>query len=338
MKKNIFVITLFFISTSLYSQALKKTQILILGTPHLEQLDNFQAPYLDKVLDRLQTMQFDAVAVEKMPAELLFDISNRKEDHWQDLFNSVNNYFEFGFSHQKSIDLSFEEAQKNITELQLKKSLSEADRISLINSFICVYDIWSATLHYKQLDDKSSLSKNVIELLDKLSNTKNEINTIALEIATSGQLNQIHYIDNLQDETILLNEFPDFLSDYETNAQSINELLNQSGFYDEITALENEAINNKNLYQLYKFYNSNEYMSKDFEAQWALWFKTNFKSKTDRSRYALWEMRNLSITANILRVVASNPEKKILVVIGAAHKSFIEKYLRQIPDIELLEF
>lgn len=338
MKKYILILALFFISTSLFAQTLKKTQVLILGTPHLEQLDNFQTSYLSKVLDSLQAKQFDVVAIENMPIELLFDIKSRKEAYWQDLFNSFSECIEFGQSYQKSINLSPELAQLRINELHLKTKLSDADRLEYINSFICIYDIWSATLHYKELKDKSKLNKDVIDLLNKLSNAKNEINTIALEIARKSKLNQLYYIDNLQDETILLNEFPEFLSEYKSNAETLNELLNQSNFYQRVTTLENEAIINEDLYPLYQFYNSYEYMSGDFEGQWALWFKTNFKSKTDRSRYYLWEMRNLSITTNILRVTASNPEKKILIVIGASHKSFIEKYLKQIQDIELLEF
>lgn len=338
MKKTILLLSLLFTYSSLFSQTLKKTQVLILGTPHLEQLDNFQMPYSKRVLDSLQTKQFDVVAIENMPTELLFDIKSRKEGYWQDLFKSFSKFIEFGQSHQKSLNLNFEMAQKRINELQLKTTLSDIDIVDYINSYICIYDIWSATLHYKNLTDKSKLSKTVIDLLDKLSNAKNEINTIALEIAKTNKLNQIHYIDNLQDETILVNKFPKFMSEYESNQNSINNLLNESNFYQKVTSLENEAINNKDLYPLYKFYNSNEYMTKDFEGQWALWFKTNFNSKTDRSRYSLWEMRNLSITANILRVIASNPEKKIIVIIGASHKSFIEKYLKQIQDIELLKF
>lgn len=338
MKKSILVLALFIISNSLFSQSLKKTQVLILGTPHLEQLNNFQTPYLKKVLDTLQAKQFDVVAIENMPTELLFDIKSRKEAHWQDLYKSFSKFVEFGQAHQKSLDISFEVAQRKINELLLKTTLSDADRIEYINSYICIYDIWSATLHYKLLAEKSKLSKTVIDLLEKLSNAKNEINTIALEIAEKSKLNQIYYIDNLQDETILVNEFPKFMSEYQSNANSVNELLNNLNFYQKFTSLENEAINKKDLYLLYKFYNSNEYMTKDFEGQWALWFKTNFNSKTDRSRYSLWEMRNLSITANILRVIASNPEKKIIVIIGASHKSFLEKYLKQIQDIELLEF
>lgn len=338
MKLQIYLLFILFIPVSLLSQTLKKTQILILGTPHLGQMEDFQSPYLKRVLDSLQAQQFDAIAIENMPAELLLDIQSRKETHWQELFSVYGKRIEFGQTHQNNIGVSFESAKQKINELNQKTKLTEADRVDYINAYICMYDLWSATLHYKQLSDRNKLSKPVIDMLDKLSKSKNEISTIALELAKTSKINQVHYIDNLQDESILIIEFPEFMTDYESNAEAVNKLLNQSDFYNKVTNLEKEAISNKDLYPLYKFYNSKEYMTEDYDAQWALWFKTKFTSKTDRSRYALWEMRNLSITSNILRVVASHPEKKILVVIGASHKSFIEKYLKQIPDIELLGF
>ena len=79
-------------------------------------------------------------------------------------------------------------------------------------------------------------------------------------------------------------------------------------------------------------------MKQDFEAQWSVWLKTNFPSGSDRARYSLWEMRNLQISANIVKTSSFYPGKSIIVIIGSSHKSFIEKYLRQVPDIELLEF
>jgi len=84
--------------------------------------------------------------------------------------------------------------------------------------------------------------------------------------------------------------------------------------------------------------NSREYKKKDFEAQHVIWLNSKFESGTDRARFSLWEMRNLQITANILKTCAFYPGNNIIVIIGASHKSFIEKYMKQIPDIELLEF
>jgi pheromone shutdown protein TraB len=84
--------------------------------------------------------------------------------------------------------------------------------------------------------------------------------------------------------------------------------------------------------------NSKEYQKQDYDAQWKIWLNTNFPSGSDRARYALWEMRNLQISANIMKTAAFYPGKKILVIIGASHKSFIEKYLQQANNIRLLDF
>jgi len=79
-------------------------------------------------------------------------------------------------------------------------------------------------------------------------------------------------------------------------------------------------------------------MKQDFEAQWEIWLKTNFPTGTDKARYYLWEMRNLQIAANIIERCSFYPGKKIIVIIGSSHKSFLEKYLKQISDIEILNF
>ena len=105
-------------------------------------------------------------------------------------------------------------------------------------------------------------------------------------------------------------------------------------------AMENtqKGVQTNDLLELFVFINSKEYQEQDFEAQWEIWFKTDFASGSDRARYALWEMRNLQIAANIMNTAAFYPGKRILVVIGASHKLFLEKYLGQVPSIELIEF
>lgn len=309
---------------------------MVLGTPHLSQLNNFKTTQLHRLLDSLNVIRFDVVAIENMPPQLLFDIKSRQEKYWQELYSSFNQYIEFGTKYQKEIGLSYDAAFKKVGELNQKQNISDNERLEYVNSFICMYDICSATLHYKQLVNKTKLPESARNLLDKLSESGNEINTVGIQIAIANKLRQLYYIDNLQDETILLNQFVGFMEDYSSKTAFINEYVSKTGLFETVSAIENEAIKNNDLYPLYKFYNSSEYSGKDFETQWALWFKTNFTSKTDRVRYALWEMRNLSIAANILHVVAMNPEKKILVIIGASHKSFLEKYLKQIPEIELI--
>ena len=175
-------------------------------------------------------------------------------------------------------------------------------------------------------------------LLNKYNQSSNELNLIGVNLAKRLRINKLNYIDNLQDETILSVDFPSFFSEYAASQNKINELVSKSSIFSEVNQLEAENLKKMDLYPLYKLLNSERYMKEDYTGQWELWLKTNFNSKTDRSRFSLWEMRNLQITVNIMRLVAKYPEKTILVVIGASHKSFIEKYLQQMPDIELLKF
>ncbi len=146
---------------------------------------------------------------------------------------------------------------------------------------------------------------------------------------------KVEYIDNLQDEPLLYAYFPGFITDYMARQDMFKELGNLPVF-KKLDRLKSSGIQNKNLLPLYSYMNNEEFQQLDFEAQWEIWLKTNFPSKSDLSRYALWEMRNLQIAANIMRVVAFYPGKKIIIIIGGSHKRFIEKYLKQSPNINLL--
>lgn len=321
-----------------FSQPIKKTKIQVLATPHLSRFDSLQPFYLHKVNNRLQEKNFDVIAIEKMPPELLLEIKSRPGAHWRDLYQSYGEHVTFGLSHQKRTGLSFEEAEKRLSGLITMPSISEKERIDLINALLCTYDIWSAALHYKGLKDKGQLDTTAQKFLEKLSHSKNEISLIGIAVAEQLQLKQLAYIDNLQDEALLLHHFPSFIQEYEAGAQSIQQMINKNGLPKKNDSLTKEALKHRDFYELYSFLNSKEYTQMDHDSQWGIWFSTNFNSGGDRARYALWEMRNLMIVANIMKLAALNPGKKILVIIGASHKYFLEKYLQQMPDIELLEF
>lgn len=339
MVKLLAVITLSVFGFSLTNaQENLNTKIMVLGSPHLQQMKGVETSYLTDLLERLDVEEFDAIAVEKMPVELLLDIKKRPEKHWQELYAEFKASIEFGENYQKKINRTFAEAAEILKDIKSKIIITDADRIEFIKSYLCMYDVWSACLHFKLLQNTSLIDTDANSYLTKLSKSLNEINVVGLEIAKNRKHSQIYYIDNLQDEIILQSEFPAFFREYEASQTKINDYIKKSSLLKKIDTVQSQSIASGNLLTLYQFYNSEYFMEEDFNMQWELWFKTFFPSKSDISRYFLWEMRNLQITANILRVAAGNPGKKILVLIGASHKSFIEKYLKQIPNVELINF
>ena len=75
-------------SISLNAQPAKKTQVLVLGTMHLEQTENVQEKDVSRVVDSLMQYHFDAIAIEQMSPELLLDMNSRTEQYWKDLISN----------------------------------------------------------------------------------------------------------------------------------------------------------------------------------------------------------------------------------------------------------
>ena len=340
-------LTLLLLFINLYPLAIlgqdNKTQILVLGTMHLEQIEGFHPSMLDKVITKLDSFNFDAIGIEKMSGELLKDIQLRKDKVFDGIIKGSfgTEYLRLADTVQTVKKISFLEAEKKIDILLKQDSLNASDRKELIFNFLAATDIPSAALQFKYLNNisafDSSFDKYVAEILEKKLVQKNEYYSLALRLARRENLNRLDPIDNFQDEPLLYKYYPEFGNDFETNSEKFSGIT-ELPIFRKTEKITDESLTNQDLYNLYEFLNSNEYMIKDYKAQWEIWLKTNFSSGSDLGRYYLWEMRNLQIMANILNLVARNPKRKILIIIGASHKSFLEKYLSQIKDIEVLKY
>ena len=312
-----------------------------MGTQHLQYMDDFEPTMLSGVLSHLKNKDFDIIALEQMSSELLYDIRSRDDNQFQNLYERIGKRrIELAEKFQSELNITFSDANDSINVILDEKVESVEIRKRLMSLFLATGDIYSALLQKEYLSQQNQmlqLNDSIEDILNKYRNN-NENYTIGVELAKQENINRLYYIDNLQDETYLKIRYPEFISEYKQNKDKIDSLLSMNGIYNQVNKIAEKAISDGNLIQLYKFLNSTEYSEKDFDAQWNIWFKTNFDSKADQVRFYLWEMRNLQIAANIIKLVALNPGKRILVIIGSSHKNFIEKHLKEIKNVVLLEF
>ena len=56
-----------------------------------------------------------------------------------------------------------------------------------------------------------------------------------------------------------------------------------------------------------------------------------------RQYVAWWETRNLRIAANIRSPLQRDPEARVLSIIGATHKGYLDAYLDMMQDIRLVD-
>jgi hypothetical protein len=169
--------------------------------------------------------------------------------------------------------------------------------------------------------------------LEEQANSNNEIVTIGVRVARELGLQTLSNIDDLQDEELLGNIAPPFETEITDN--QILDNISRSPLYTDLSRRVSDAVARGDLLPLYLYCNSEEFQRRDVETQWHPFFLSKLASEHDRIRVSLWEMRNLNITANIRRETALRPGCRMLVILGAAHKAFVDAYLQQMMDVKL---
>lgn len=321
----------------------RKTEVLIFGTTHLQRLDSFKPAMIEKVITRLESYEFDVIGIEKMSGELLNDILSREDSAYDGITKGRygSHYLELSKRVLLELDISYVEAESNVRQLTNQSKLSISERKNLILYLIALTDIPSATLQYKRYGDglnfETELEKEIEKILVTNLDSANEYYSLSMEVAYREGLNRLLPIDNLQDESLLFKLYPTFIEDYKKNTAKFAAISNLP-VYQYINQLTDKGIADGDLSNLFEYLNGIDYQQQDKEAQWDIWLETNFSSGSDRARYSLWEMRNFQITANIMKVVAENPGKRVLIIIGSAHKMFIERNLSKLDHVKVLNY
>lgn len=339
--RNVSFILIFILSSLqiVWSQrATEKTTILILGTPHLSTVKNcLSHNTLSPLLKTLQRFKPDVVAVEEIPPENLEEMG-RRGGFFNEIIDTFDrSRFDIGKQMQKEMNLSRTESEGQAKKILLSKEpLEDKRRLELIRLLLASFDYYSAVLHWSYLSQKENaiLSQNVVESLEKSLKSANEINSIGVELARRLKLLQVVGIDDHYDEYLLNQMVEKFFNEIKDNPEY--KAVVSSRFYKNSQRLLEEGCQDGNkLLKFYQYINSPQYGKQDVNLQWRVWLRTKLPSKLDQSRIAQWEVRNLNIASRIREATVFQSGKRILVIIGAGHKPFLDKYLRQMMDVRI---
>ena len=173
--------------------------------------------------------------------------------------------------------------------------------------------------------------------LSRRLESPDEIVSIGVAVAHRRGLNRLLSVDDHVDDEVGLKTGLNgaLMRELEGNAAYAD--LVASSYLQEAQRRLPEAAKQGDLLPLYMRINSPDYLNKDVSSQWHLFFRTEMPSKNDRARVALWEARNLNIAGGIRAASAWHPGGRVLVVFGTAHKPFLDRYVAQMMDIEVVQ-
>lgn len=325
----------------------ERTQVLVLGTEHLSTLgERFTPGLLDSLLDVLAAFEPDVIAVEALPpaeVDRLAKAAGSSEASAQILAAFAGDASHYGREAQAALGLTYEGAAA-ATEAMLREGAAPGDeaRRSLCLHLLAAYDLPSALVQWSYLPVAARLpvagvSPAVAEFLNRSVSGSNEITSIGVALARRLDLQTIASIDDhVDDEVGIATGMNEVLAEELAGTAAFQELAGSSYIREAGERLPAAAATG-DLLALYQEINSPEHLSADVAAQWHLFYRTRLQSGLDRARAALWEARNQNIASRIRQASAFRAGDRVLVVIGAAHKPFLDQYLGLMMDVEVLQ-
>ena len=319
------------------------TRVLVLGTFHLRQIkDRFDPAYLDSLVERLAAFRPAAIAVESMAGDLITSMEGRSKDsalvrEVLDGFAETQRKLGHAAQAQLQTDPSFAAA-----EVEKRLDASPApDRPALVMWLLAAYNHPTAVLQWSLIPSAEKASQTVVPhdtaaALDEALRQVNETPALAIRLAARLGLHRLYPVDDFEDLEAIGRILP--VLEKEAAQNPLLKAVTNSPVYLEDKKRLEAAIAGRDLMPVYQALNSAEHVRADVDAQWGVFLRTRFPGGEDRGRLALWENRNLKIAARIQAVCSAYPGRNILVIYGAAHKPFLEKYLSRAMNTEIVRF
>jgi hypothetical protein len=318
------------------------TQILVLATPHLSGApEGWNTANLAPLLDRLAAFRPDAILIEGLSGESVDALWRYREIYGDTATSYGGRLMNMAAMTRNALQMEMPDA-----EAEVRRTLADwpaeptaAQRRRLAALFVASGDPNSALVQWWRLDVSEriadeSISSLLVTALNDYDTRKNENHLIAARLAVRLGLERVYPTDDHADDDTHQGFSEDFEAFY------------NGGWRDDIMANQafvplREAARNLNtpaqLMATYRMLNTNAIGRVDADGQWLSMINRESPNSVGRSRVAYWETRNLRQVAHIREVSARYPGRRLLVIVGSAHKAWFDAYLRMMSDVEIVD-
>lgn len=320
----------------------ERTEVLVLATPHLSMTPaDFDAAALEGLLQKLQSFDPDVIAIENLSGESLSALSAYQAvypDIAESFGSSALTLAAAARAHT-DFDLPAAEAEARAALSALGAEPTAAERRRLAMLFLASGDPNSALVQWWRLLPSEQIADDFPQTtraqLEAFAARKNESALIGARLAARLGLNRLHPMDD-QSGIDLIFPIAEALGAAIAADPGIAEglahpefaRLAQSG--DRLSDAV-EALNT------YREINAPGAGLVDARTQWLIMIDRAYPQGAGRVRMGEWEARNLRMAANIREAAATVPGGRVLVIVGASHKPWLDAYLDLMTDIQTVD-
>ena len=311
-------------------------RLMVLGSPHLSDLPStFDPAQVEPLIDDLQSWAPQAIAIESISGAGC-DVMRQYPDRYGD---SVRAYCwnPALAAAATGLDVPAATAAWQAALASWPPAPTAAERRHLAALFLAGGESASALVQWLRLTDTDrhegdGLDAALVARLEKLRARKDESLLIAAALAARLGLERVYAID---DHTA---DAP--VSDEAAYGKAIEQAWDNPATtqrFKEADALQARLGEPGGLLALYRAYNGPDYAPLAYRSDFGAALKEPSPQRFGRGYLGYWETRNLRMAANLRDVFAARPGIRVLLIVGASHKGYIEHYLDQMHDMVIVD-
>lgn len=313
-------------------------EVIVLGTPHLRQLEPApQSEQIQVVVERLARFEPTLVCVEAMPGAQVAEFARSPERTGALLRRFALDAIRLAPEQQARLSVDAASALDAARVLERSAiPLDDDSRTRLIGLQLAGHEPWSAALNWTALPEAAQaaasrqLGADAVGRLRALAASEGEIARVAIPLARRLDHRRLCMVDSFVDElhaNALAGELTPTLE-----RPAVREGLER---FARLQAAQWRAQRPDGLATLLAWINSEEFERADRAAQWTVFTTMGEGHDAGERRLAHWHARNAQIAADLFRNVASPEGGRVLLLIGAAHRPFIEDAIASQPWVQV---
>jgi hypothetical protein len=311
-------------------------EVLVLGSPHLSQLPaSFDPAALQLLNDRLAGWRPQAIAIEALSGTQC-DFLRRYPQRYKD---TIDSYCWNPAVAQAATGLDVAVATVQVDQLLAAwpAAPSAAQRRHLAALFLAGGEQASAMVQWWRLPEAErqagdGLDATLVERLRQLEVKHDESYLIAARLAAQLGHERVYAMDDHTADSVI--------EDEKTYGEAIMRAWNNPATEKRKRmdhTLAAQFGNPEGVLAMYRAHNAAGVGKLIFDSDFGAALNEPSPQRFGRGYVGYWETRNLRMASNIRDLMAARPGIRVLVVVGASHKGYLESYLNQMHDVRIVD-
>jgi hypothetical protein len=311
-------------------------EVLVLGSPHLSQLPStFQVASLTLLNERLAAWKPQAIAIEAVSGPQC-DVMRRYPVRYKD---SIDSYCRDTAPARLATGLDVAAATEAAEALLAAwpAAPTPAQRRRLAGLFLAGGEEASALVQWLRLPEAQrragdGLDAALVGVLVKLETRRDESIMIGARLAVRLGLERLYAMDDHTADSA--SEDQKAFGNALMKAWD-NPATKQRAAVDK--AQEGLLASAEGVLAMYRADNAPGQGSLVYRSDFGAAINEPSAQRFGRQYVGYWETRNLRMAANIRDVLGMRPGQRMLVIVGASHKGYLESYLHQMHDVRVVD-